>query len=74
MKNKENFPTKELKAAFEHIKTIHPDLSIAIFDKNGQWCYMDESFEAFTFDTNIDVSLLEAASDSIETLPFIYQH
>ena len=64
--------TKELEIAINHVKESHPTLSIVIFDKQGNWQYMDGNFEPFRF-TNIDVSILEAASDSIESLPYIYQ-
>ena len=60
--------------AFEHVKTFFPTLSIVIFDRDGRWCYMDDCFNAFNFEgENISQSILEDASDSIETLPFIYQ-
>jgi len=60
--------------AFAHVQTFFPSVAIVIYDKNGQWLYMDENFESFNFiGCDIDVSILEDASDSIETLPFIYQ-
>lgn len=65
--------TEALTIAFEHVKKFHPTLSIVIFNKIGQWQYMDENFESFVFDSNIDNGILEDAADSIETLPFIYQ-
>lgn len=65
--------TKQLEKAFKHVKKYHPTLSIVIFDKMGRWQYLDENFESFKFSDKIDISILEDASDNIETLPFIYQ-
>lgn len=65
--------TSELKKAIDHVKEFHPSLSMVIFNKEGQWQYMGEDFESFKFGDKIDVSILEAASDSIPYLPFIYQ-
>jgi|688.fasta_scaffold99251_3 uncharacterized pyridoxamine 5'-phosphate oxidase family protein len=65
--------TQAIKKAFNHVKKKYPTVSIVIFDKNGQWLYMDENFNSFTFDETIDVSLLEDASDSTPFLPYIYQ-
>lgn len=65
--------TEALKTAFEHVKKFHPTLSIVIFNKEGQWQYMDENFDSFVFGANIDNGILEDAADSIENLPFIYQ-
>lgn len=65
--------TPELKKAFKLVKKHHPTLAIVIFNSFGQWQYMDENFESFKFDDKIDVGILEDASDSIVSLPFIYQ-
>lgn len=66
--------TTEIKKAFSHVKSIFPTLSIVIFSKDGRWCYMDEDFKAFNFTgTDIDVSTLEEASNSVDELPYIYQ-
>ncbi len=44
---------------------------MVVFDKTGRWMYMDEDFNAFKFDKTIDIGLLEDASDSAPTLPYI---
>lgn len=63
--------TEALQIAIDHVKQFHPTLSIIVFSKDGRWLYMDENFTPFKFDDKIDVGILETASDSIETLPFI---
>lgn len=65
--------TEELKKAFEHIKKSHPSASMVVFDRDGRWQYMDENFNGFVFGDEIDVSILEEASDSIPVLPYVYQ-
>lgn len=66
--------TNKVKKAFNHVKDRFPTLSIVIFTKDQRWCYMDEDFSAFDFmSTDINVSILEEALDSIDNLPFIYQ-
>ncbi len=65
--------TVALQKAINHVKEFHPTLSIVMFDIDGRWQYMDEDFDSFVFDERIDVSILEEAGDSIETLPFIHQ-
>ena len=65
--------TDELLKAIIHVKQFHPTLAIVIFNLEGRWQYMDEDFNSFEFDNRIDIGLLEAASDSIESLPFIHQ-
>ncbi len=66
-------PTKELLTAIHHVKEFYPTVSIVVFNKEGRWNYMDEDFYSFVFDESIDVSILEAASDSITDLPYIFQ-
>jgi len=67
-------PTKEVLKAFEHVKSFHPNVSIVIFNKEGQWNYMDENFEGLDFSHDgINVSVLEDAVDSLKEFPFIYQ-
>jgi hypothetical protein len=66
--------TNQVKKAFNHVKSLFPTVSILIYNNQGQWCFMDENFEALNF-SNVDVSifLLEDAVDSLKELPFIYQ-
>ncbi len=65
---------KKIEKAFKHVKKHFPTLAIVVFNKQGQWCYMDENFNAFDFENSaIEQSILEDASDEVEILPFIYQ-
>jgi hypothetical protein len=65
--------TPELFLAFAEVKNHFPTLSIVVIDRHGKWCYMDEDFGAFNFGDKIDVSLLEAASNSIQDTPFVFE-
>ena len=64
--------TPQLRAAMAHVKSIFPTLHIVVFNLNGRWQYMDTDFNAFKFDDRIDVSILEAASDSIDITPAVF--
>ncbi len=66
--------TPQIIKAFNHVKRFHPTVSIIIFDINGLWLYMDENFKPFVFSEKVDVGILEDASDSVPSLPYIYQH
>jgi|AntRauMFilla1563_2_1112583.scaffolds.fasta_scaffold223130_1 hypothetical protein len=60
--------------AFQHVKSFFPQVNIVVYNKNGMWCYMDEDFNTLNFEgVNIDVSVLQDASDSITIQPFVYQ-
>jgi len=65
--------TKELQTAINHVKKFHPTVAIVIFDTMGRWQYMDSDFNSFNFNDQIDVTILEQASDSLTNFPFIYQ-
>lgn len=65
--------TKEIKIALDHVRKSHPTVSMVVFNKQGQWQYMDEDFGSFVFGDEIDISILEDASDSVTVLPCIYQ-
>jgi hypothetical protein len=65
--------TAELIKALKHVQSVYPQVCMVVFAKDSRWHYMDEVFNAPVFDNRIDISLLEEAADSIETLPFIYQ-
>jgi hypothetical protein len=63
--------TPEIKKAIKHVKKFHPTLRFVIFTVNG-WLYMDEEYNAFKFNKKINVSCLEEAYDSLETIPAIF--
>ncbi len=66
-------PTKEVLLALEHVRFFHPEVCIVIFSKDGRWLYMDEDFYIPIFSDSIDIGILEAAADSVNYLPYIYQ-
>ena len=64
--------TKEIKKALEEVRKHHPTVTTVVFNKYGQWNYCDYNFIAPTFVDEIDQTLLEEASDSVEKLPCVY--
>lgn len=70
-----------LEQAIDYVKKHHPTLSIIVFDRNCQWCYMDEYFRPLLLDEGnhsiFHVSILEAASEAIANsshpLPCVFQ-
>ena len=65
--------TQEIKAAIKHVQSVFPQVCMVVFSKQARWCYMDEEFNTPKFDERIDIGILEAAIDSIEELPFVYE-
>jgi hypothetical protein len=62
--------TEEIKTALEHVRQFHPEVTHVVFNGYGQWMYCDDNFKAPNFkDSDIDVSLLEEASDSVQFVP-----
>ncbi len=64
--------TKEIKNALEEVRKYHPTVTTVIFNKYGQWNYCDDNFNTPTFSDEINQSILEEASDSVEILPWVY--
>lgn len=64
----------EVVEALKHVRK-YVDVDTVVFFKNVTWMYCNsETHTAPSFEgTDIDVSILEAAADSIESFPFIYQ-
>jgi len=65
--------TPEVQSAINHVKQFHPTLAIVAFSIEGTWQYFDEDFNSFVFDDKINVSILEAAVDSVSERPAIFQ-
>lgn len=64
----------EVNKALEHMKTFFPEVTMVVFNIHGQWSYMTDSFYNPDFgNSNIDTSILEDASDSVEVLPAIFK-
>ena len=64
--------TKEIEIALEHVRSIHSEVTHVVFNREGQWMYFGDNFKAPKFDNNIDIGILEEASDSIQTLPSVF--
>lgn len=68
--------TKELAKAFRKVKKHFPSVAIVVFNKQGQWNYMDENFRSFNFGNKIDFDVLNDASNSVYNkygYPYVYQ-
>lgn len=63
---------KEVVKAFEHVNAFFPEVTMVVFNKFGQWSYMTDNFEQPTFNDDIDVGILEDASDSVTELPAVF--
>lgn len=64
---------KDVKIALAHVKQFHPTICMVVFNKEGQWQFMDGNFNSPKFGDEIDISILEAAQDNVPTLPYVYQ-
>jgi hypothetical protein len=65
---------KEVKGVFNYVKRFFPELELVVFNRQGQWNYMDADMKSISFsNTNIDEGILSSAVDSITEFPFVYQ-
>jgi hypothetical protein len=67
-----NIPPK-VKAALEHVISIYPDVCMVIFNSDTRWQYVDDCFNAPSFDERIDVGILEDAVYDLVDLPCVYE-
>lgn len=60
--------------ALKYVQTFCPEVVGVAFDLHGRWFYFEDMFEAPDFPDEIDVEILENASDEASNikLPFIY--
>jgi len=65
---------KPVLAALNHVREHFPNVVLVVFNSAGRWQYMDEYYEAPKFEGKINVSILEDAGDSVETLPAVFEH
>jgi hypothetical protein len=66
--------TPQIVKAMEHVRSVFPTVCMVVFSKDGAWNYMDDCFNAPSFEgTGIDTGILEDARDSAPEFPFIYQ-
>lgn len=62
---------EKLKNAFQHVRNFYPDVNMVVFNKFGQWNYMDDNFIVPTFSDEIDISILEEAADTVDNFPTV---
>ena len=62
----------EVSKALKHVKTFFPEVTIVVFNKFGQWTYMTDDFDQPNFGDDIDLGILEDASDSVINLPAVF--
>jgi hypothetical protein len=65
-------PPPEVRVALDHVRQYHPEVTQVFFGVDQRWVYCSDAFEAPEFNDSIDVSLLEAAADSVPMLPAAY--
>jgi hypothetical protein len=56
---------KEIQLAFDEVRKFHPEVCIVVFASDGRWQYMDDNFKGPKFSKEINVSILEKASNSV---------
>lgn len=62
-----------IEEAFNEIHRYCPKVNIALFLPDGTWRYFDTAGEMPSFPKEIDTSILEAANDSVDSTPAVYQ-
>jgi hypothetical protein len=65
--------TTKVRTAIEHVRQLHPEVTRVYFDVMGRWRYTDAQKHGPAF-TNVDVGLLEDASDSLAKLPITFDY
>lgn len=66
-------PDDYVETALLHVRQYHPTCVKVLFDNTGRWRYMDANNEGFSFGGDIDVDLLEIASDTLNELPILFE-
>jgi len=66
-------PGDYVETALRHVRDHHPTCVKVLFDAMGRWRYMDAANEAFAFDGNMNIDLLEIASDTLNELPALFE-
>jgi hypothetical protein len=63
-----------VESAMLHVRKFHPTCTRVLFDSTGRWRYMDSNNNGFSFeDDQIDINLLEIASDTLNQLPVLFE-
>lgn len=58
--------TKEAIEAFKHVQWYHPTVTQVIYNDDAMWLYMDKDFNAFSFDNDINIDLIQSGIDSMD--------
>lgn len=64
----------KVRTAMGHVRQFHPEVTRVYFDGSGRWQYTDGRRRGPQFGDDIDVDLLEAASDSLGNLPVTFEY
>lgn len=51
--------------AFEEVKKYHPEVDQVFFGWDGRWQFCGEAFDCPIFHDNVDIGILEDASDAV---------
>jgi hypothetical protein len=63
-----------VESAILHVRKFHPTCTRVLFDSMGRWRYMDSDNNGFSFEGDqIDIDLLEIASDTLDELPVLFE-
>ena len=65
--------TNQVKKALDYVREFFPDVCIVAFNREGQWQYFTQEWDAPEFPYMEDVGILQDAVDSLSDLPAIFQ-
>jgi hypothetical protein len=68
-----SYTSSPIEKALGHVREHHPEVTLMVVNSDGRWQFMDDDFNAPAFGAGIDVSILEAAADSLPTLPAVFE-
>lgn len=64
--------TPLVRDAFKEVQKFFPAVCLLLYLPDGRWQFLDQDGEAPTFPNTLDVSVLEAAADSILDTPALF--
>lgn len=62
--------------AFNHVKEYYSAVNMVVFNREGQWLFLDSDFDSPSFGEEIDTTILDKAVDEAYKsfgLPYVYQ-
>lgn len=67
-------PPEPVRRALLHVRSFYPDVVMVAFQSDGRWQYMDANFKGPKFGPEVDVGILEAASNSVNPcMPALFE-